>query len=238
MRKPTKLYLWDIDGTLVYFRGAGRRAAIRAFERIFGIGDADARTRGVVLAGSTDARIMRELAVACGVETQQYERERGRVREIYLEHLAGEVARFQGDPVLPGVRGILASLAARDDARLGLLTGNYESGARMKLEPTGLNPFFATGGFGDDHEDRRIVASVAHARTSQFHGVEARPEHVYVVGDTVHDVDCAKANGFTAVAVCTGMNKREELVAAGADFVLDDLNVNDVLGAGGNPFAE
>lgn len=218
-----RLVLWDIDGTLVYFRGAGRRAAEEAFRTIFGIADVAARTREVPLAGSTDSRIMRSLAAACGIPEADYAARREEVRVLYLARLRVEIADFAGDPVLPGVRPLLAALAARPDVRQGLLTGNYEPGARIKLEPVGLNAYFPTGGFGDDHEDRRVVAAVARARMEAHHDLGVRPEDVLVVGDTVHDVDCAKAHGFTAVAVCTGHYDRATLAAAGADHVLDDL---------------
>lgn len=221
-----RLVLFDIDGTLVFFRGAGRRAAVTAFGELFGIVGADLLTREVRLAGATDARIMRELAAACGIPRALYEQRRGELRRIYLQELSREVATFDGDPVLPGVRSLLASLAADGAIRLGLLTGNFEQGARIKLEPTGLDAYFPVGGFGDDHEDRRVVAQVAYERARAHHRVGFEPADVYVVGDTVHDVDCAKAHGFRAVAVCSGSFGRTELARAGADWVLDTLEPN------------
>jgi len=223
MRAP-RLFLFDIDGTLVYFRGAGRRAALTAFREIFQIPDPESLTRGVHLAGSTDSKIMRELAEACGVPAGQYDLRQEDVRARYLHYLNDEIAAFDADPILPGVLPLLTRLNERPDCHLALLTGNYETGARIKLEPTGLNPFFPVGGYGDDHEDRRVVARVAFERACQHHRVKPSPTDVYVIGDTVHDVDCAKANGFQAVAVCTGQYSRDQLHAAGADVVLDTLD--------------
>ena len=223
MSPGTRLYLWDIDGTLVLYRGVGRRAAEAAFGEVFALPDPASKTRGVPLAGSTDPKILRSMAIACGVAEADFEARQTELRRIYLGHLQREVAAFQGDPVLRGAREILAALAADPRVKLGLLTGNFEPAAKIKLDPVGLGGFFATGGFGDDHEDRRIVASVARERCAAHHRIEPAPSEVFVVGDTIHDVDCARAHGFRAIGVCTGHTGRAELEAAGADLVLDDL---------------
>lgn len=218
-----KLYLWDIDGTLVAYRGAGRRAAEEAFADVFSVHDVAARTRGVHFAGATDGRILREMAAACGIDRPRFDARLQALRASYLKLLQIEVERFAHDPVLPAVRSVLASLHDDANSRLALLTGNYEPGARIKLERAGLNHYFSTGGFGDDHEERRIVASAARARSCAHHGVDVAPCDVIVVGDTIHDVDCARANGFYCIAVCTGSADAATLQKAGADLVLRDL---------------
>lgn len=219
----TKLVLWDIDGTLVFFHGVGRRAAERAFVDAFGLERVAERTENVNFAGATDGKIFRQMAGLLGIPEGDYERHLEPLKRAYLQHLSREIQQFDRDPVLPNVREVLARLARRGDCRSGLLTGNYEMGARLKLNPTGLNTYFPVGGFGDDHEDRRIVASVARERASAFHQIRVEPEKVIVIGDTIHDVDCARANGFRCIAVCTGRFNKKELLDSGADVVLDDL---------------
>jgi phosphoglycolate phosphatase len=144
--------------------------------------------------------------------------------QAYLAALQAEMAR--PDPrrrVLPGVRPLLERLAHRGNVHLGLLTGNVEAGARAKLAPFGLNAYFPTGGFGSDHGDRREVARHAAARVARHAGREVPPDRVVVIGDTENDVDCARANGFRAVAVLTGWCSREALASAGPDALLEDL---------------
>jgi phosphoglycolate phosphatase-like HAD superfamily hydrolase len=125
--------------------------------------------------------------------------------------------------LLPGVRGLLDALAARPDVHLGLVTGNVEAGARAKLAPFGLNAFFRTGGFGSDHADRREVARHAAERVALHAGISLEASRVVVVGDTELDVDCARANGFRAVAVLSGWSTEELLRQAGPDVLLPDL---------------
>ena len=106
---------------------------------------------------------------------------------------------------------------------LGLLTGNLEAGARAKLEPFDLNRYFARGGFASDDADRRTIARIAWRRLCEWTGVSFDPTDVTVIGDTVHDVECAKFNGFRSVAVDWGWAERSELERADPDVLLDDL---------------
>lgn len=219
----TKLILWDIDGTLVYFRGAGRRAAERAFEHVYQINDVAGRTANVEFAGATDGRIMREMAVACGIGPEEYDAKINNLREYYLKLLDEQIQQFAHDPLLPGAAPALDQLSKASGVFQALLTGNYEKGAFIKLKAARLDHYFKVGGFGDDHEERRIVASVARDRSSRFHQIQADPRDVVVIGDTIYDVDCALANGFRCIAVCTGRFDKKTLADAGAHHVLDNL---------------
>ena len=218
--RPTTLVLFDVDGTLVDTAGAGRRALQAAFEAVHGLPDVAGRTAAVAFSGKTDPAIVAEMCAALAVSSPDaavFER-------AYLMALNVEMARSDARRrVLPGVRELVQHLAARPDVHLGLVTGNIEAGARAKLAPFGLNPFFPTGGYGSDHADRREVARMAAVRVSGGAGVHMDASRVVVVGDTELDVDCARANGFRAVAVLTGWSTPEVLQSAGPDALLQDL---------------
>lgn len=218
------LILFDVDGTLIDSAGAGRRAMERAFHEVFQIDGVAARTYGVRYAGMTDPVILESIASVLGIDGSVLARRSDELRQSYLRALAGEVRG--PDPrrrVLPGVKALLAALDATDQVYLGLATGNFEPGARIKLEPFGLNPYFPGGGFSSDHQDRRELGRLAWRKLSALAGVEFPPARVVVVGDTEHDVDCAKANGFRAVAVLSGWVGRAELERAGPDVLLEGL---------------
>jgi len=218
------LVLFDVDGTLVDTAGAGRTAMQRAFVDVLGV-DAVSRARDTVrFAGMTDPRIIENLARGCGIRLSELARVEIRLRSSYLEHLA----RIMSTPdsrrrALPGVDALLEDLRNRQGVHLGLLTGNLEEGARRKLEPFDLNRFFADGGFSSDAPNRREIARIAREKMQRRTGVAFRPPRVTVVGDTEHDVDCAHANGYRAVAVATGWSSRDALTAARPDVLLDDL---------------
>jgi phosphoglycolate phosphatase-like HAD superfamily hydrolase len=116
------------------------------------------------------------------------------------------------------------ALAARDDVVVGLLTGNIEAGARIKLRPTGLWPHFRVGAYGSDDADRTRLPGVAAGRAEQLVGRVFRGPDTVIIGDTPRDIGCARAFGAKAIAVATGWHTVEDLVAHGPDHVFVDLS--------------
>jgi phosphoglycolate phosphatase-like HAD superfamily hydrolase len=215
-----RLFLFDIDGTLVSVRGAGRAAFARALEATYG-------TAGTIdrydFRGRTDLSIVHELMTEAGLDA---ERIRARVDECFQAY-AHELTRIIGDgsriQVLPGVAEVIRRLGARSDAVVGLLTGNIEAGARIKLEPTGLWPFFRVAAYGGDHADRLCLPAIACERARAL-GHEFTFDRVTIIGDTPLDVACAKVHAARAVGVATGPHAIDELRKAGADVVFADLS--------------
>ena len=125
--------------------------------------------------------------------------------------------------VMPGIRELLEVLRTRDEVSVGLLTGNFVEGARIKLEYFDLWKYFPWGAFGGDSASRNDLVPVALARARE-HGVnDVAPANVLVVGDTPNDVECALVAGATPVAVATGSYSTDQLRAAGATIVFDDF---------------
>ncbi len=214
-----KLILFDIDGTLLICGPQVRPLFASALEEVFGTaGDVD----GYDFAGRTDPRIVIDLITAAGVPEGEVREGLPRVREIYLERLERSLER-QGMQLLPGVEELLERLAARDDIVLALLTGNWEPGARTKLSRFDLNRFFAFGAFGCDGVDRSDLPPVALDRAETWIGRRFQPEETLIVGDSIHDVVCARAHGIPALAVATGRTPSAALQAAGADWLVPDL---------------
>lgn len=216
-----KLVLFDIDGTLISARGAGRRAMRVAFERVFG-------TAGSIdhydLRGRTDTRIVHDVMGAEGWEHARVTERLDDFFEIYLAGLVSEIGDGRDVVTLPGVAAVVDRLARSTDAALGLVTGNIEEGARIKLLPTGLWPHFRVGAFGSDHMDRRLLPSLAARRAHALLGTAFSPTDVVVIGDTPHDIDCARAFGAVAIAVATGQYPREQLLGEGPDHFFEDLS--------------
>lgn len=215
-----KVLLFDIDGTLVLTGRAGVRAMNRACEQVIGHSNA---LDGVAVAGRTDWIILHEALRAIGHEMD--EDLFARLRDAYVTLLREEIL-LPGEgvkAVLPGVAGLLDALCARPDVFLALLTGNFEEGARIKLEHFDLWRYFKCGAFGDDAADRNALVPFAldRARACGLDGIA--PEDVFVVGDTPHDVACARAVGAMPVGVATGSFSVADLRGSGADIVFPDL---------------
>jgi phosphoglycolate phosphatase len=213
-----KLVLFDIDGTLVLTGGAGVRAMARACEELVGGRDA---LNGIQAAGRTDWIILHDALTRMNRELD--DSLFNALRDRYIELLRKEIEhRGSGvKAVLPGVRDLVASLHTRDDVFLGLLTGNFEEGARIKLEHFDLWKYFRCGAYGDDAADRNELVPFALKRAIDCGLPELEPRNVLVVGDTPHDIACARAVGAVAVAVATGGYSVEQL--DDADVVFRDL---------------
>jgi phosphoglycolate phosphatase-like HAD superfamily hydrolase len=215
-----KLVLFDIDGTLVLTGGAGLRAMTRACDELLQHSDA---LDGVPVAGRTDWSILHDVLTRIG---RDFDDDLfASLRARYLTHLAEEIEKpGRGvKAVMPGVRELLDELDARNDVFVGLLTGNFAEGARIKLQHFDLWRYFRCGAFGDDAADRNALVPFAITRARECGIRDPAPHEVLVVGDTPHDVACALAVGAIPVAVATGGFSVDQLRASGADLVFSDL---------------
>jgi phosphoglycolate phosphatase-like HAD superfamily hydrolase len=212
-----KLILFDIDGTLLTSGGAGERALRRGFRARFGIEDDLAK---VEIAGRTDSGIARQMLAYHGLpETPE---NLTAFFDGYLQFLTEELPASPGY-LLPGIVPLLEALKARPDVVLALLTGNLARGAEIKLTHYGVWHYFEFGAYADDHHDRNQLGHFARQRALEKHGIEFPPERIYVLGDTPHDITCARAIGAKAVAIATGKFTATELGKLGPDFLFDDL---------------
>lgn len=219
-----KLILFDVDGTLVDAGGSGRWAMTRAFEEVFAIPDAEPFSRQVRFDGMTDPGILSEIARNAGVAGETLRLRASDLQTAFLRHLERRLAETTGKRALPGVVDLLERLAGVSQAAVGLLTGNIEAGARLKLASVGLADYFDAGGFGDDAADRAGVGRVARLRFESRLGRLIEPADVVVIGDSIEDVGAAKLNGYRCLAVGTGWTPHEALLAQTPDLFMEDLS--------------
>lgn len=213
------LYLFDIDGTLLWSGGAGSRALERVFVARYGIAGA---MESVNAGGKTDRMIVIEM-FRNKLDRDPTESELVAVIAEYETILPEELALSERFRLLPAVLEVLAEVGARVGHGLGLATGNTRNGARAKLERAGLWERFYFGGFGCDSPVRSELVAVAIDRGCERLGCRVARDEIVVVGDTTRDIDAARACGVRAVAVATGHPSRDELERSGPDAVLDSL---------------
>jgi len=194
-----------------------------AFEEVFGHAGA---FDSIQLSGRTDAWLLLAALQAHGIAPDDR-----RVHDfpvVYLRHLEKEIGRRPPrgarKGVLPGVRALLDGLANVPGVHRGLLTGNYERAAQLKLEHFDLWKDFAGGAFGDDAPDRNALLERAIARIAGDGGPSFKPRDVIVLGDTPFDVEVARRGGARSIAVATGRHGVDELRQAGADVVFEDFS--------------
>jgi phosphoglycolate phosphatase len=210
--------LFDIDGTLITTGGAGGRAWARAFRQHFGR-EADVARFSEV--GMTDPDVARQTFTGT-MGREPTDDELAQLIMGYLRALPGEVHGSEGYRIFNGVENTLRDLAD-SGAVLGLVTGNIEGAARIKMERSHLNRYFAFGGYGTDSRDRAQLTQAAIDRAEMLHGHDIDPRAIMVVGDTPRDVAAAKAVGAVSVCVANGEYSVEQLREAGADHVLESF---------------
>jgi phosphoglycolate phosphatase len=217
--KPIRLVLFDVDGTLVLGNRGLRRWFEAALVEVFGqAGDID----GHSFSGKIDPQIVTELLSAAGLSQDAIEAGLPAVKEAYLKRLKRNL-RPKDLRLLPHVVQTLELLEQRREVALGLLTGNWEAGARTKLACFGLNRFFPFGAFSDGQRRRGDLPAIALDRASEVTGEKFQPAETLIVGDSVLDVECARQSEMRCLAVATGYTSAEELASAGPDWVIGDL---------------
>ena len=223
--KPA-LILFDIDGTLLLSGRAGMRAMTRAFQQTFAISDAFA---GESFGGRTDSYLVSKALTEAGLPDS--EENHHRFRNAYLPLLAEEIQQpGQGHKgLMPGARELLEALEAYDHLHLALLTGNYREAAEIKLQHFEIWDFFEWGAFSDDHHDRNELVPIAKSRAETYDIPGDAIDRVIVIGDTPHDIECARVAGAKSVAVATGGYTMQQLKDAGADEVLEDLSNTEMV---------
>ena len=218
-----RLYLFDIDGTLITSGGAGVTSFNEAVKERCG---SLLPLEGINFSGNTDTGIARAVLLAAGMDPSQ--ENIMALLDAYLGKLADRIHLHQGS-LLPGIITLLDKLKDRPDCVLALLTGNLAAGARVKLSHYGVWHYFGFGAYADDHHVRNELGPVAITRALEQHGEEFTPDRIYVIGDTPRDIECGKAFGAVTVAVATGHYSRAELAAHHPDFLFDDLSDADAV---------
>ncbi len=218
-----RLVLFDVDGTLLSAGRVARDSILRALEQAYGwkaAGNQERRGK-YDFSGKTDPQIVRELVIE-EVGRERFEAHLPRALELYLDELSRQLDPATVVPK-PGISSLLARLSEDPRVTLGLLTGNLERGARLKLEPPGFNRYFTFGAFGSDSADRYELPPIAVARALARTGHTFEGKSIVIVGDSIHDVACGRPLGVRAVAVATGPTPADRLAAEGPDALVADF---------------
>lgn len=220
-----KLILFDIDGTLLWTDGTGRKSMEAALRTVFGSpGDPSYRYDG-----KTDRQITREQMRGAGFDDAQIDARMDEVLSVYLTYLGATLATDPSSAKLcHGVDVLLDAVEARDDVVMGLLTGNIRGGATHKLQAVGIDVSrFRANAFGCDHEHRPELPRIAQQRAFEQLGVTVPGDRVVIIGDTPADIHCGRSIGARAIGVATGRYAASDLAEHAPHAVFDDLTDTD-----------
>ena len=219
-----RLVLWDIDGTLVQAGEVGRDIFTEAFQAVVGRAPDEVTAKALAMAGRTDPEIALDFLAAH--EIAEGASHLPAFNEALVTALAAKAALIrERGRALPGARETLAALAGTEGVVQSLLTGNVQPNALLKLASFELDGYldFDVGGFGSDHHHRPSLVEVARRKAERKYGTSFDGAATVLVGDTPLDVAAGRAGGARVVAVATGPYGVDDLMAADADAVLEDL---------------
>jgi len=215
-----KLLLFDIDGTLLLSRGIPRTAFLKVLKNHFPhISD----KTSVKFSGMTDPQIISQLLQANGDHTFVSNQLLQQLFREFAVELSANLHINNPPDILPGVIKLLDILQRIPNSYLGLVTGNIIAGARIKLLAAGLYSYFPLGAFGSDHKDRNLLPPIAVKRAQQYYDTLFDKNDIWIIGDSIYDVRCAKANNLRSIALTTGFTRQNDLNSENPDFLLENL---------------
>mgnify|MGYP002713221448 CR=1 FL=1 len=221
-----KLLLFDIDGTLIRSNGAGRLTLAYALDKLFGtVGPLESYN----MSGKTDPRIITDLLTAAGVSPKEIKKQLPAVYELMAEH-GQKIFQEKGMSACVGVPELLMKLTRHEDVLLGLLTGNSQLTAPLKLSAAGIDPLqFKVGAYGSDAMDRNELPTIGMSRASQLTGEQFNGNNTIIIGDTPADILCARAGKATAVAVASGWHAAATLADYRPDHLFENLGETETV---------
>ena len=217
-----RLILFDLDGTLLTAGGIGRQSTRDALESVFGTsGNLDEFYPG----GRTQEAIFSDTLADAGLDGSEYLAKRDHLYQVFLDNFKKNLRRGNFHiGQLPGAAELINYLVGREAYTLGLVTGNHEVIARLKLQAAGLDPSaFLAGAFGHESADRSELVPLGKNRAEEISGFQFPGYYTIVIGDTTRDVLSARSVGATSFALTSGTDSREMLFDSGPDSIFDNL---------------
>jgi phosphoglycolate phosphatase-like HAD superfamily hydrolase len=220
-----KLVLFDIDGTLLTVNSINRRILMDALKEVYGT-EGSAGTHN--FAGKMDSIIIYEVLQNAGLSDAEISAKFDDAKKTYIEKF-----RLQAKPsdviLMEGVRELLDQLSASSELMLGLLTGNFEGSGRHKLLLPEINHYFPFGAFADDGQSRNELPQVAVEKAYQLTGKKFSETDIIIIGDTEHDIACARVLNAKSIAVATGTYSAEELQKHNPHIIYENLSQTDIV---------
>jgi len=222
-----RIVLFDIDGTILHAGKPPARAILRAMEEVFQVSDLMPPRGEYSFSGKTDPEIVMDLLARKGYPTEKIAAGLEEVFDRYIFYLKTTMGNGNDAYLHPGVMILIRRLAEDKKVLLGLLTGNIEEGARIKLDHFGIAGYFPIGAYGSDSPERNRLPEIALNRVKKLTGLSYGGRNVVIIGDSVYDIRCARSVGAVAIGVATGTTSCEALRAERPDHLFQDLSQTD-----------
>jgi phosphoglycolate phosphatase-like HAD superfamily hydrolase len=212
-----KLILWDLDGTLMHCGADGTKALNETFRKLYGVEDAFSKAG---IGHAMDAVILDRIMENNKLDKNELEK----VKREYIVILEGILGRNPNKRILPGVGELLEHINGSENCFSAMLTSNLRIGAETKLKSVGLDRYFHVGGFVDDYGEKWDAALKGIQEAEERFGVKFENENIYIIGDSIYDIECAKRIEVVSIGVATGWAEYEMLKNSEPDYLYEDLS--------------
>lgn len=212
-----KLIFWDLDGTIMHCGADGTMALNDAFRKLYGMEDV---FLGAGIGHSMDSVILERIRENYKLSNSDIEK----AKEEYVRTLQEILRQNQNKKVLPGIREILKHIDMSENSYNAMLTSNLRIGAKAKLESVGLQHYFSVGGFGDVYGEKADAAIKGIEEAESYYGVRFEKKHIYIVGDSIYDIACAREIDAISIGVATGFTDYDVLKSNAPDYFYSDLS--------------
>lgn len=214
-----KLIVFDLDGTIIDVFGCGRRALDRTMAEMYNItGISDE-----INLSTTDYGVIIHLLNNYNLKGIFFKRI-DEFNSTYSKELMIEIKNYKNSRLMPGFPAILEYLKNHPDSCLALATGNMKIGAITKMSYFKLNKYFPVGGYGDNLLTKKDVILNGYINAIDYYKTSFRKANVFVIADTVVDINAAKDLGFNSIAVKTGFDDNEKLIQSEPDWIFNNFS--------------
>jgi phosphoglycolate phosphatase len=212
-----RLVLFDIDKTLLVGSRFHYNALKNALSEVYGIEDPKSIKN---MQGMTDLKIICTTLSMENIDLKTIKNGLDECMELMYQNYKITLQKNELT-VLDGVNQLLEDLK-HHRIPIGLVTGNMQAIAWLKLEKVGLDQYFQFGGFGDRVLKRSDLVKNAITDSQKTLGLIDK-KNIFLIGDTPRDIIGGQKCDVNTIGVATGDFSVEELFTAGADFVIEDL---------------
>lgn len=211
-----KLILWDIDGTLMFCGSDGTRALNKTFNDLYDILNA---FESASIGGALDSVIIERIIEKFAISNPNREE----IIRTYIKNLEEILKKNDDKRILPGVNEIVAHINNSKNIFNGILTSNMKEGAKAKLSSVGLEKYFWVGGYGDHMGEKWDSAIIAIKQAEEFFKAKFKKQNIFIIGDSVYDINCAKKLEIKSIAVATGWTAYYDLEKALPNYIFKNL---------------
>lgn len=214
-----KLVLFDVDGILIAQSKSNVPSISKILiERHFGI-IIDPKLSHVD--GMTDRNVLITRLKSAGIKNpESHPKFESGMKEFAV--VTKELVKEYGIENIFGVEDFIKKLL-KEKITIGLLTGNTKERAKIKLSAVNLWHYFKFGAFGGSTKIRSELVGIALKEAKEKTGISFSNKNVFLVGDTVRDIQCAKSAGVKCIAVATGKQLIKELKKEKPDHLFKDF---------------